>query len=146
MAKDQTGDQIYTPDDLNELVKLAQQYRSDVETRISILEDDMRQGGVALDESAAQGIEEEINHWRNTLEQIDKTIEDYGKKPIKKFVVLRKEVHVQPVYIQAENATEALQQVKEGEGDYEESEMYYERSLETDCWQVEESIRKGKKK
>ena len=57
---------------------------------------------------------------------------------MKKFHVGVREVHVQTVEVEAENAEEAREKVQEGEGDYLDNMLEYSHCLDSDLWTVEE--------
>lgn len=58
---------------------------------------------------------------------------------MRRFKVLRKEIHIQPVYIEADTEQQAIRLVADGNGDYEESEMYYQSTVDPLEWDVEDA-------
>jgi hypothetical protein len=64
----------------------------------------------------------------------------YEKKKvaIKTFIVSVREIHVQPVEVEALNADDAIMKVREGEGEYVADGQEYSETLDTDTWTVEE--------
>ena len=63
-----------------------------------------------------------------------------------KFIVYRQEVHIQPVEIEAPSAKEARRLVADGQGKWNESDLYYSFDLDPDLWAVEHGgfVRVGK--
>jgi len=55
-----------------------------------------------------------------------------------KFIVSIREVHIQAVEIEADTKEEAVEKVKEGEGEYLEDGLDYSHTLDSEFWTVEE--------
>ena len=56
-----------------------------------------------------------------------------------RFIVNVREVHIQPVAIEALNSADAINQVRQGAGDYDKYPGEYSHTLNTDTWTVEEA-------
>lgn len=54
-----------------------------------------------------------------------------------KFMVYRQEVHIQPVEIEAQSEKEARRLVADGEGEWNERDLYFSFDLDPDLWTVE---------
>ncbi len=53
------------------------------------------------------------------------------------FKVLVREVHVQTVTVRASNAEEAIQLVRDGDGEYKDNSLEYSHTLPKDTWTTE---------
>jgi hypothetical protein len=57
---------------------------------------------------------------------------------MKKFIVIVREVYIQPVLIEAETIDKAIEAVADGEGEIIEGQMEYSHNLNPELWSVEE--------
>lgn len=64
---------------------------------------------------------------------------------MKTFIVLVKEVHIQPVKIKAMNKNDAIRRVNEDAGEYLEEGIEYSHTLDTETWTVQH-VDNGKNK
>ena len=53
------------------------------------------------------------------------------------YIVNVREVHIQPVEVEASSEEEAIQEVKDGEGEYMDDLLKYSHTLNSDTWTVE---------
>lgn len=58
--------------------------------------------------------------------------------PMTKYFVYVREVHVQTVEVEAKDEDEAIDKVKDGEGEYLDDALEYSHCLDADTWTVEE--------
>jgi hypothetical protein len=65
------------PDINIHLLNLVKQYKSDVETRISVLENEAKLcGGGEIDDVLLEDVNEQISHWQITLLQINEVLKE----------------------------------------------------------------------
>lgn len=57
---------------------------------------------------------------------------------MKTFIIGVKEVHIQPVRVEADSREEAIKKVAEGEGETLEELLEYDYTLEPDVWTAQE--------
>lgn len=57
---------------------------------------------------------------------------------MKEYVVVKREVHLRMVEIEAEDKAEAISMVRRGEGDVVDGYLEYSHDMRTDLWTVEE--------
>lgn len=99
------------------------------------------------------GLSENDTHWFYLYRNPDEVIcngrpvvvcpcwkpKDSSSKPKnKKYIVLVREVHISPVEIEAKNADEAIDLVREGEGETIYEALEYSHTMDFDTWTVEE--------
>ena len=53
------------------------------------------------------------------------------------YMVNMREVHIQPVRIEASSSEEAIEKVKEGEGEYVDNALEYNHTLSSEYWTVD---------
>ena len=61
------------------LLNLVKQYKSDVETRISGLQDEMKGYWLQYESDLIDGCKEQISHWQITLLQINEVLKECEK-------------------------------------------------------------------
>lgn len=57
---------------------------------------------------------------------------------MKKYIVNIREVHLQPIEIEAESPEEAIRLVQDGDGEGDYTNGEYSHTLDSDTWTVEE--------
>lgn len=84
-------------------------------------------------------IPRELTSWTITKDEVLDIVEALAGVTVKKrYIVSRREVHIQMVSVEAESKEEAIEKVAEGEGEMMDNTLEYSHSLDPEYWTVEE--------